>query len=68
MVMVFRILFTIGAAACVAYVVAVALRARGKDSGTVRLLAHPRVLAAGLALGIGGLVVDYLWSLFVFPF
>lgn len=66
--MVFRILFTIGAMACVAYVVAVALRARGKRSGLLRLLADPRVLATGLALGIGGLVVDYLWSLFAFPF
>jgi len=64
----FRILFTLGAAACVAYVVAIALRARGKGGGASRMLAHPRVLATGLALGIGGLVVDYLWSLFAFPY
>ncbi|MCP2327917.1 hypothetical protein HDA40_006424 [Hamadaea flava] len=68
MEMVFRILFTIGAMECVAYVVAVSLRARGKSGDALRLLAHPRVLATGLALGIGGLVVDYLWTMFAFPF
>jgi hypothetical protein len=62
----FRVMFTLGAVACVAYAMAVALRARGRGGGASRLLAHPRVLVAGLALGIGGLLVDYLWSLVVF--
>jgi hypothetical protein len=62
----FRIVFTVGAVACVAYVVAISYRAKGKGGTLLRLLASPRVLTIGLALGIGGLLVDYLWSLF-FP-
>lgn len=64
----FRIVFTVGALVCVAYAVAVGLRSKGKTGGLLRLLASPRVLAVGLSLGIGGLVVDYLWGLFFLPF
>jgi hypothetical protein len=66
---VLRVVFTVGAIAVVAHVVAIWYRSRARrGKAAVQLLASPRVLATGLALGIGGLLIDYFWSLFFLPF